>query len=1548
MSKRLVTIASYPPRFWSVLINPAMGTYYGDFPRVIVSDNKGSGTGWDFLVSVQDITGDGNANSVSVQSVGGNAGQNFTIIYDYSTAFSPATTVTSIRTVECTFTSGHIEQFEIPLTIKPHYDGLNSPWFEFDMAVLASSPGSSSLSNFQQGYYSTANQAAIDPATGVPLHNFYSLTNQNFGTAGSTTDPGLLVNNPYYIFSKFSGTNANTLGLNTNPSFTASEQFLHVKSEPDSILSSCFVQLVVAWQGHVDRLAHIYGVNSLTTPNAFNSGRQEFHQIDFLLQENNPLWYDNLETHNGVLMNVPNIINQMNANLGFMQGTYSGDNYPIMPYGNVESSPTDPAVEIRGSYNSSEVWDSIGDNIMTWNAAYELATRDADTPNSPHYHFVYKIFYAENLTAPIPPNPLHVFNVCDISGASNYYLTTSQDCSGATIPTDNLPGGVNHNITTFVPNNTCCSFCTLEITGENNSCGTYGANDKVIEVTVTDPAWTSITTTGNPWASGSQYTYNLALSNGNSLTQTMPPTGGNTVTQINCVTNITGGTEHEVTCPSSSTIVPWMQVSGAGIPAGTYVDNILTGTAGNNVTKFTLQDAVGNTVQATAAATVTLTFAAGFRFYFGSLASNTGALAGTHYILTVTDEDGCEQILNITVDECPAPTGCTDNTAINYDASAVIDDDSCLLCDATTGQLESSAGVDSGDLFTNSTVLVTDATVNASNVPQSDGIAVVTTTLDSALQSYVSLGSTETYTMTLYPVTIIGDPTTIGAVVSTQAGIASTTFNYTPQHTFTGLAYGNYAVKVQFVDSNHVLEVEECFTWIYFVVKVPVCDDILSPDYNTSVPFEFRIPDNSLCSLTPASCDNGCHNSNMSNGIEMFTAPGTLVYASGSGTPVAGASGGQVASCVNPLLMTSFQCNLCIMCDQTTIPPAPFPPACCANGSSSPPQPLYQVGGYDGWVWLHNGVPIVDQGTWEADPVTAVVVNGMSANHPSGYGTGVTVGPRVNPSGGWGGNPRLTDSTGWLNPVLIYGAGLYTLEIHMTMADGSICVYTESYNYTGLPNDGCNDPSAQNYNPSAVCPGPCIYESYECDPDPLVGCYDPGDGTGQYPTLTDCQNNCIPPDVDGCTDPCAINYDAAATTDDGSCEYKACLDVNASNYQFSCDCGIDIPTATINDQACCILPCADPPETIITTTNASGTCTPGGSNLDGSVTFTQTNINGATGYDFQIVTSPSNVIYEHPVPPFILSGASVTYSLLSAGVYRIITVDTLGCEHIEVFAIGLDVPGAGCTDPLASNYDPTATCDDGSCIYEGCTDPNASNYNPNAIIDDGSCIYTDEKNRCIPEKLKKAIVTLKACLAQKGTNWLSEYKIGTNVDCSTMNKWKLILLGHVLKAAQSEEGFGLGCLFNCADKGTPDISTIVDSCSDLWIQGAALTGLNDAATNGASVTGTSWTSGEGTTITDPALYFTTAHKLSLGDVIKMPSGLIWKVINITTNQIGPLTFSLNGLNPETATGIASGNWAKCSDNDFMNITTSINYYDNFLKFVNKYCKDCNIPPAWQQ
>lgn len=53
---------------------------------------------------------------------------------------------------------------------------------------------------------------------------------------------------------------------------------------------------------------------------------------------------------------------------------------------------------------------------------------------------------------------------------------------------------------------------------------------------------------------------------------------------------------------------------------------------------------------------------------------------------------------------------------------------------------------------------------------------------------------------------------------------------------------------------------------------------------------------------------------------------------------------------------------------------------------------------------------------------------------------------------------------------------------------------------------------------------------------------------------------------------------------------------------------------------------------------------------------------------------------------------------------------------------------AGCTDPAATNYDPSATTDNGSCVYPapliaGCTDPAATNYNPSAASDNGSCVY---------------------------------------------------------------------------------------------------------------------------------------------------------------------------------------------------------------------------------
>ena len=64
------------------------------------------------------------------------------------------------------------------------------------------------------------------------------------------------------------------------------------------------------------------------------------------------------------------------------------------------------------------------------------------------------------------------------------------------------------------------------------------------------------------------------------------------------------------------------------------------------------------------------------------------------------------------------------------------------------------------------------------------------------------------------------------------------------------------------------------------------------------------------------------------------------------------------------------------------------------------------------------------------------------------------------------------------------------------------------------------------------------------------------------------------------------------------------------------------------------------------------------------------------------------------------------------------------CDEFEV---------EGCTDSIATNFNPLATDDDGSCEYlqiEGCTDTLACNYNPTANIDDSTCVFAAQGYDC--------------------------------------------------------------------------------------------------------------------------------------------------------------------------------------------------------------------------
>ena len=72
--------------------------------------------------------------------------------------------------------------------------------------------------------------------------------------------------------------------------------------------------------------------------------------------------------------------------------------------------------------------------------------------------------------------------------------------------------------------------------------------------------------------------------------------------------------------------------------------------------------------------------------------------------------------------------------------------------------------------------------------------------------------------------------------------------------------------------------------------------------------------------------------------------------------------------------------------------------------------------------------------------------------------------------------------------------------------------------------------------------------------------------------------------------------------------------------------------------------------------------------------------------------------------------------------FYLISISILFYSLFSLSSCKKDVPG--CNDPAASNYDPDATENDGSCLFSGCTNPLADNYDPNANSDDGSCIIS--------------------------------------------------------------------------------------------------------------------------------------------------------------------------------------------------------------------------------
>ena len=271
---------------------------------------------------------------------------------------------------------------------------------------------------------------------------------------------------------------------------------------------------------------------------------------------------------------------------------------------------------------------------------------------------------------------------------------------------------------------------------------------------------------------------------------------------------------------------------------------------------------------------------------------------------------------------------------------------------------------------------------------------------------------------------------------------------------------------------------------------------------------------------------------------------------------------------------------------------------------------------------------------------------------------------------------------------------------------GCMELYADNYNPEATLNDdsciyyGCLNPTADNFDPSAnTNDSTCI----------IYGC-----ALSVFPnynsqaTIDDGSCDMSSTDVFGCANSLALNYNPEVTSANGSCEFDpsiifGCTNTLALNYN---------PNAT-NDNGSC---------EIISVSDFDFEPVPSDNNM--SVVFPEGTLNDFIGGFLKAFKADGTPV----------SSSSEIAEDGSAGIAAIGTDAICGCDYLSggdqlIFAILMDdltIVNVDVNPPIT--YVPNTfemVSGNLSFSYNGCTNPLAVNYNPNITIDNGNCNIID-------------------------------------------------------------------------------------------------------------------------------------------------------------------------------------------------------------------------------